>query len=111
MVSNHGGRHYDYAVPSIEILPEVILEVNNEVPVFLDTGIRKGSDIIKAIALGCKGVLIGRPILYGLACEGSEGVKNVINILKDDMTYDMQSLGLTNLSEINNSIIYKKSKL
>ncbi len=111
VVSNHGGRQYDYAVPSIEALPSVILEVNGEVPVFLDTGVRKGSDIIKALALGCKAVLVGRPIVYGLACEGSQGVKNIINILKDEMTYDMQSLGLTKITQINNSIIFKKSNL
>ena len=75
--------------------------------VFVDTGIRTGTDVLKALALGARAVLIGRPILYGLACGGQDGVREVLEILKRELTYDMASCGLTSIDQINKDILYK----
>ncbi len=75
--------------------------------VFVDTGIRTGTDVLKALALGARGVLIGRPILYGLACGGDDGVRRVLEILKRELTYDMACCGLTSIDQINKNILYK----
>lgn len=75
--------------------------------VFVDTGIRSGTDILKCLALGAQAVFIGRPILYGLACGGDHGVQKVLNILKQELIYDMASCGITSIQQINNDIIYK----
>ncbi len=75
--------------------------------VFVDTGIRTGIDVLKALALGARAVLIGRSILYGLACDGHEGVKRVLEILKRELTYDMACCGLTSIDQINKDIISK----
>jgi isopentenyl diphosphate isomerase/L-lactate dehydrogenase-like FMN-dependent dehydrogenase len=80
-VSNHGGRQLDTTPATIEVLPDIIKTVksiNRDIPVWFDGGIRTGEDVYKAIALGADLVLIGRPILWGLACGGAKGVKNVL---------------------------------
>jgi isopentenyl diphosphate isomerase/L-lactate dehydrogenase-like FMN-dependent dehydrogenase len=75
--------------------------------VFVDTGIRTGTDVLKALALGAQGVFIGRPILYGLACGGHDGVRRVLDILKRELTYDMACCGITSIDQINKDILYK----
>ncbi len=75
--------------------------------VFVDTGIRTGADVLKALALGARAVFIGRPILYGLACGGQDGVRTVLEILKRELTYDMACCGLTSIDQINKDILYK----
>uniref|UniRef100_A0A7E4W0Q5 FMN hydroxy acid dehydrogenase domain-containing protein n=1 Tax=Panagrellus redivivus TaxID=6233 RepID=A0A7E4W0Q5_PANRE len=90
IVSNHGGRQVDHAPSTIEALPEVVKAVNGAVPVFLDGGIRAGTDIYKAIALGADMVFIGRPALYGLTVGGSDGVKHVLNLLRTEFDYAMR---------------------
>ena len=75
--------------------------------VFVDSGIRSGSDILKCLALGARGVFIGRPILYGLACGGHDGVRKVLDILKQELIYDMACCGLTSIDQINRDILYK----
>ncbi|XP_077968085.1 2-Hydroxyacid oxidase 1-like [Styela clava] len=94
IVSNHGGRILD------DVLPEVIRAVNGRVDVYFDGGIRRGTDIAKAIALGAKAVFVGRPIIWGLACKGEEGVRNVIEILKNEFIYTMQLLGVSTIEEL-----------
>ncbi|CAF1509131.1 unnamed protein product [Rotaria sordida] len=74
---------------------------------FVDTGIRSGTDVLKALTLGVRAVLIGRPILYGLACGGQEGVRRVLDILKRELVYDMACCGLTSIDQINKDILYK----
>ncbi len=74
---------------------------------FVDTGIRTGTDVLKALALGARGVFIGRPILYGLACGGDDGVRRVLEILKRELTYDMACCGITSIDQINKDILYK----
>ncbi|CAF1096035.1 unnamed protein product [Rotaria sp. Silwood1] len=109
LVSNHGGRQIDTTVPAIECLEDIVNIVNGRVEVFVDTGIRNGSDILKALALGARAVFIGRPILYGLTCGGHDGVRRVLDILKQELIYDMACCGLARIDQINKDILYKPS--
>lgn len=93
IVSNHGGRQLDAAPSTISVLPDILHAVDGRLPVFIDSGFRRGSDIAKALALGAKAVLIGRPAIYGLACGGSAGVSSVLSILADELTRSMTLLG------------------
>ena len=83
VVSNHGGRQLDGAVATLDALPEVVKAVNGRLPVLLDGGIRRGSDIFKAIALGASGTLVGRATLYGAISGGEEGAQRALAILRD----------------------------
>ncbi|XP_039273200.2 2-Hydroxyacid oxidase 1-like [Styela clava] len=100
IVSNHGGRQLDGTFASIDSLPEVVKAVNGRCDVYFDGGIRKGTDIAKAIALGAKAVFVGRPILWGLICGGKEGAQRVLEILRDELVTTMQLLGVKSLDEL-----------
>lgn len=105
IVSNHGGRQLDTCYPTLRALPEVIRAVNNQVPVLVDGGIRRGGDILKAICMGARAVLIGRAYAYGLMAEGREGVTKAISILKADLERTMILLGCASLKDLNASFI------
>ncbi|CAF1476218.1 unnamed protein product, partial [Rotaria sordida] len=107
IVSNHGSRLIDTAPPAIQCLEDVVNAVDGRAEVFVDTGIRSGTDVLKALALGARAVLISRPILYGLACGGQDGVRRVLDILKRELVYDMACCGLTSIDQINKDILYK----
>lgn len=107
ILSNHGGRQLDGAPAAMDILPEVVAAVGDKVEVFVDGGITRGSDIIKAIALGAKGCLIGRAYLYGLAAGGEAGVDRVYEILRDEMHRTMQLIGCSSVNELNSSYVRK----
>lgn len=107
IVSNHGGRQVDTAPPAIECLEDIVKIVNGQAEVFVDSGIRTGTDVLKALALGARGVFIGRPILYGLACGGEDGVKIVLEIMKKELKYDMACCGINSIDQIDHSILYK----
>jgi isopentenyl diphosphate isomerase/L-lactate dehydrogenase-like FMN-dependent dehydrogenase len=83
--------------------------VINRFSVFVDSGFRSGTDILKALALGACGVFIGRPVLYGLTCGGDDGVRRVLEILKQQLTYDMACCGLTSIEQISKQILYEHS--
>nr|XP_043623713.1 peroxisomal (S)-2-hydroxy-acid oxidase GLO4-like isoform X2 [Erigeron canadensis] len=100
IVSNHGGRQLDYVPATIVSLEEVVHAVQGRIPVFLDGGIRRGTDVFKALALGAQAVLIGRPVLYGLAAKGEEGVRRVITMLKDELELTMAFTGCPSLEDI-----------
>ena len=100
ILSNHGGRQLDGAPSGMDILPEVMQAVGSSTEVIIDGGIQRGSDVIKAIALGAKGVLIGRAYLYGVAAGGEAGVTKSFNILRDEMIRVMQLIGCSSLSEL-----------
>jgi (S)-2-hydroxy-acid oxidase len=100
VVSNHGGRQIESTVSTIEALPEVVKAVQGRCPVFSDGGIRSGSDIYKCIALGADMVFIGRPIIYGLAVGGIEGVKHVIQILRTEFEYAMRLSGISSINQL-----------
>jgi isopentenyl diphosphate isomerase/L-lactate dehydrogenase-like FMN-dependent dehydrogenase len=105
IVSNHGGRTLDGMLPTLYALPEVAMAVNNRVPVLMDGGIRRGPDIVKAMSLGAKAVLIGRPYYWGLAAFGQEGVQRVIEMLHGEMMNAMGNAGIPNLASFDRSLV------
>jgi L-lactate dehydrogenase (cytochrome) len=105
VVSNHGGRQLDGVAATIRVLPEVAAAVGDRVEVLMDGGIRRGSDIVKAMCLGARAVLIGRAYTYGLAAAGEEGVTRAINILRDDLLRTMALLGCPSLRELDQSYV------
>lgn len=109
IVSNHGARQVDNVPSSIEALSEIVKEVNEEIPVMFDGGIRQGTDIFIALALGAKMVFIGRPAVYGLACQGQAGVENIIKILKHELDLTMCNTGARNVGEIVRDMVAHKS--
>ena len=100
VVSNHGGRQLDEVAASIDALPEVVEAVDGQVEVLLDGGVRRGSDVVKALALGARAVLIGRPALWGLACGGEAGVERVLQTLQTEVEICLALLGVTSPSEV-----------
>lgn len=100
VVSNHGGRIIDTQPASIEILPKIAKAVNGKIPILFDGGIRRGTDIIKAIALGASAVMIGRPIMYGLATAGALGVAHTLKILKEELEVSMIFTGCKDVEAI-----------
>ncbi len=106
VVSNHGGRQLDGVPASIEVLPEIAAEVGNQTEVLLDGGIRRGTDVLKALALGAKAVLIGRPFLWGLAVDGENGVRRVLEMLRTELDTALALVGLCSTQEIDSRIIY-----
>jgi isopentenyl diphosphate isomerase/L-lactate dehydrogenase-like FMN-dependent dehydrogenase len=105
IVSNHGGRQLDTAMPSIEALPEVVEAVNGGCEVYLDGGIRRGTDILKALALGARAVLVGCPILWGLAANGADGVSHVLELLRTELELAMALSGRPTLDSIDRSLV------
>jgi isopentenyl diphosphate isomerase/L-lactate dehydrogenase-like FMN-dependent dehydrogenase len=104
-VSNHGGRGEDSGRASIDSLPEVVEGVRGRVPVIVDGGIRRGSDIFKALALGANAVAIGRPYIWGLASFGQAGVEKVIDLLRDELTVNMRQAGTASIADIKPSYL------
>ena len=107
VVSNHGGRALDTEPATIEVLPAVIDRVAGRMPVLFDSGIRRGTDILKGLAYGASAVLIGRPYLYGLSVAGPDGVRAVVDILRTELEGAMALSGRTRLSEIDRSIFWQ----
>jgi L-lactate dehydrogenase (cytochrome) len=105
VVSNHGGRQLDCAVASVRALPQVVSAVNGQIDVLMDGGIRRGSDIAKALCLGARAVLIGRAYAYGLAAAGEAGVTRALEILRDDLERTLRLLGCESVSELNSSFV------
>jgi isopentenyl diphosphate isomerase/L-lactate dehydrogenase-like FMN-dependent dehydrogenase len=105
IVSNHGGRQLDYAIASLDALPEVVREVGRDVPVLLDGGVRRGTDVLKALCLGAQGVLIGRPFLYALAVGGAAAVSQMLELLRQEIELSMCLLGVRRLSELSEDLL------
>ena len=105
VVSNHGGRNLDTAVAGIDALPDIVERARGRVPVLIDGGVRRGTDIVKAVALGATAVLIGRPYCYGLSVGGSEGVRRVVEILRAELEAAMMLTGVSRLSEIERTLL------
>lgn len=100
VVSNHGGRQLDGAPATIDVLEEVVEAVAGRAEVLLDSGVRRGTDVVKALALGARGVLIGRPYLWGLAADGEAGVATVLDLLKAELELALALLGCTSVREV-----------
>lgn len=105
VVSNHGGRQLDGVAPTLRVLPEVVDAVNGRIEVLLDGGIRRGGDIVKALALGARAVLIGRAYAYGLGAAGGPGVARAIDILRTDITRTMKLLGCPSVRDLDRSFV------
>ena len=105
IVSNHGGRELDGVLPTITALPEVVAAVAGRCEVYVDGGIRRGTDILKAMALGARAVLIGRPAIWGLATAGAAGVRDILRIFGDELTLDMRLAGRPTIASIDRSLV------
>lgn len=106
IISNHGGRYIDSSVSPIQVLPEIREAVGDKFPLIVDSGPRRGSDIIKALALGANLVMSGRPTLYGAAFKGEEGAYRVLEILRDETDTLMAQLGLNSINEIGPQVFW-----
>ena len=104
-VSNHGGRSLDYGPSTLEVLPEIADAVQGRVPILFDSGIRRGSDILKALALGASAVSLGRVPLWGLAAYGAQGVQKVLEILQAELVQAMAATGRPTLASIDRTLV------
>ncbi len=107
IVSNHGGRQLDGAVEPLAVLPEICDRVAHRTTVMMDSGIRRGSDVLKALALGARFVFLGRPFIYAAAVGGAEGVGHAITLLRDEVDRNMAMLGARTLADVNDSVVIK----
>ncbi|MFC2523085.1 MAG: L-lactate dehydrogenase [Lautropia mirabilis] len=106
IVSNHGGRQLDGALPSIEALPAIVDAVGkDDIEIYLDSGVRSGQDVIRSVAMGARGVFIGRPFLYGLGAMGEAGVTKALEVIRNEADLTMAFCGLRNIKDVNKSIL------
>jgi 4-hydroxymandelate oxidase len=105
IVSNHGGRQLDSTPPALEVLPEISEAVGEQVEILVDGGIRRGTDVLKALALGARAVLVGRPILWGLAVDGANGVARVLDLLTDEFEIAMGLCGASRVEDISRDLL------
>ncbi len=111
IVSNHGGRNLDTTIPTIEALPEVARAAGGKVEVYLDGGIRRGTDVVKALALGANAVMLGRPLFWGLAYAGDQGVAHMLDILRDEVETTMVMCGKGRVEDIGPDLIDRLPEL
>ena len=105
IVSNHGGRQLDGAQSSIKALPRIVQAVGQDIEVHMDGGIRSGQDVLKALALGAKGVYIGRSMLYGLGAMGERGVTKALELIRNELDLSMAFCGKTDVQQVDSSIL------
>lgn len=109
IVSNHGARQLDSVPATIEALPEIVKAVGNKLVVMIDGGIRNGTDVFKALALGAQLVFVGRPVIYGLAVNGQKGVESVFDIIKHELDLTMALAGVTSVKDIRGEYVVHES--
>lgn len=107
VISNHGGRNLDTAVASLDVLPEMVAAVGDKMPIIVDSGIRRGGDILKALAMGAKAVLAGRPTLYGTAVAGEAGAMHALALLKRELDTAMAYTGCCSIADISPRILWR----
>jgi L-lactate dehydrogenase (cytochrome) len=107
IVSNHGGRQLDGVLSTVQALPPIMQAVGNDLKVLVDSGIRSGLDVVRMLALGAKGVLLGRSMAYALAADGQRGVENMLDIFAKEMRVAMTLTGVTSIDQINESILVR----
>jgi isopentenyl diphosphate isomerase/L-lactate dehydrogenase-like FMN-dependent dehydrogenase len=105
IVSNHGGRHLDTAIATADALPEIVAAVGGKAEVYVDGGIRRGTDILKALALGARAVLVGRPVVWGLAVNGADGVRDVLMHLRSELTRTMALCGVARIADATPDLV------
>lgn len=111
IVSNHGGRHLDNTLATIEVVAEAVAAAQGKLQILLDGGIRRGADVVKALALGAKAVFIGRPLFWGLAVDGEQGVVRVLDILREEMEITMAKCGRPTIASIDHTVMVKAPRL
>lgn len=111
IVSNHGGRQLDTVPATIEVLPGIVKAVRGRCEVYIDGGVRTGTDVVKALALGARAVFVGRPILWGLAYDGTNGVSKVLSIFKSELERTLALMGCASLTDIKRSMVIHKDSL
>ncbi len=111
IVSNHGGRHLDNTLATIEVLSEAVSAAKGRTEILLDGGIRRGADVVKAIAMGAKAVFIGRPLFWGLALGGEQGVVRVLDILREEIEITMAKCGRPTVADIDSTVVVKAPRL
>ncbi len=107
-VSNHGGRQLDSATASINALPLIRKALGDDFPILFDSGIRSGSDILRALALGADFVMFGRPLMYAIGADGEKGLRRIINLIKEELSTNLGLVGLTDINEVDKKIIAEK---
>jgi 4-hydroxymandelate oxidase len=107
LVSNHGGRQLDTVAATIEALPEVVEAVSGRCEVYLDGGVRRGTDVLKALALGARAVFVGRPVLWGLAVAGADGAQHVLELLRGELELAMMLAGRPTLESVDASLVQR----
>jgi isopentenyl diphosphate isomerase/L-lactate dehydrogenase-like FMN-dependent dehydrogenase len=107
IVSNHGGRQLDGVLAGVEALPEVVAAVASRCEVYCDGGVRRGTDVLKAIALGARAVLVGRPVIWGLAAAGVDGVAEVLTMLHDELALAMALAGRPSVASIDRALVHR----
>ena len=107
-VSNHGGRQLDSATAAINALPNIREKIGKEFPIIFDSGIRSGSDILRALAFGADFVMLGRPLMYAVGADGARGLRRIINLIKEELSTNLGLVGLTNINDVNHKIIAEK---
>ena len=107
-VSNHGGRQLDSATASINALPLIRKALGHDFPILFDSGIRSGSDILRALALGADFVMFGRPLMYAIGADGARGLRRIINLIKEELSTNLGLVGLTDINEVDKKIIAEK---
>jgi L-lactate dehydrogenase (cytochrome) len=107
VVSNHGGRQVDGAVAALDALPPVVDAVGDRIEVLMDSGIRSGADVVKALALGARAVLLGRPYVYGLGLAGEEGVRHVLRCLLAELELSLALSGATRVSDVDREMLIR----
>jgi isopentenyl diphosphate isomerase/L-lactate dehydrogenase-like FMN-dependent dehydrogenase len=105
VVSNHGGRQLDHAPATLGVLPSIVHAVGADIDVLIDSGVRRGSDIVKALALGAKACLIGRPYLYGLGAAGEAGVAHALRLLRSELRRTMALVGARTIDQLDESVL------
>jgi len=111
IVSNHGGRQLDHVPATIDVLPEIVEAVGDQLEVLLDSGVRRGSDIVTALALGARAVLVGRAHLYGLAAAGEAGVRHAIDILGHELRTTMALSGAARITDLDRDLVRRRERV
>lgn len=110
VVSNHGARQLDGAPATLDVLPRVVASVRGRIPVLVDGGVRWGTDVLKALALGARAVMLGRPILWGLSVNGGEGVRRVLEILREELSTAMALAGCPTIASIDQGLVERRAR-
>lgn len=109
IVSNHGGRQLDYAPAALDVLPAIVAAVARRVPVLMDGGVRRGTDVLKALALGADAVLVGRPLLYALALDGPRGVERALRLLHKEFELTLALCGCQSVADVGPHLLLATS--